>query len=188
MRPTPAELGDLIAALVGSRWPTTEAERLVWFDEHGVVVEGAESLPREGLGESWVGSGSADWGRPRCGWGSFEGEFVGLVWFLWRGTSMQASERMARELRDRLTQRFGDPTEYLSEPETGRFTALWQARGRTIDMYLHGGMRPRGVEHQFYDEPVLQLHLDDAERSSRREAEARRRPPPGRPQHGVTDA
>lgn len=47
--------------------------------------------------------------------------------------------------------------------------------GRTINVYLHGGMRPVEAEGQFYEEPVLQLHVDHAERSARRERRDRER-------------
>ncbi|ANS77435.1 hypothetical protein SGUI_0039 [Serinicoccus hydrothermalis] len=163
VRPTPSELGDLIEELVGSRWPTTEDDRLAWFDEHGLVVEDAECESRDGGSEAWAGSGPGVWGRPSCGWNTVEGELVGLFWFLWRGTSWEESERSARELRDLLAERFGDPTEeHVTEPGTGRFTAFWETPGHTIDLYLHGGMRPQGADDQFYDEPVIQLHLDHA--------------------------
>ena len=176
VRPSPAELVDLLTELVASPWPTTESERVAWFTEHGLVVTGAEPEPRDGGSQAWAGTGPEQWGWSRCGWSTFEDEFVGVGWFLWRGTSMEGSELAARALRDQLAQRFGEPAqEHVTEPETGRFTAFWETPGHTIDLYLHGGMRPQGDKDQFYDEPVIQLHLDHAERSARREAEARER-------------
>ncbi|WP_022925657.1 hypothetical protein [Serinicoccus marinus] len=56
-------------------------------------------------------------GIVQCGWSTFEDEFVGVFWFLWRGTSMEGSELAARALRDQLAQRFGEPAqEHVTEP------------------------------------------------------------------------
>lgn len=176
VRPSPAELADLVVRLVESEWPTSEEERQAWFRTHGLQIRDQEEDPRDGASRSFVGGGPPEWGWSRCGWGTFEEEFVGVVFFLWRGTSMDESERLAREVRSLLVARFGEPDESDSvELPDGRFTAFWRTGGRTVDLYLHGGMRPVGVEDQFYDEPVLQLHVDHEERSAQREEAARAR-------------
>lgn len=40
--PDPEEVASLVASLVASDWPTTEEERVAWFDRHGLDVADAE--------------------------------------------------------------------------------------------------------------------------------------------------
>lgn len=189
VRPSPQEVADLVARLVGSPWPTTEEEREAWFLEHGILtqerVHHREVHHREERGgESWDATVAGPEGWPRIGWSAYEGEFVGVFWFLWHGLSHEVVPGLARELRARLVEIAGEPLDEIAEGQVGqapddyRFTAYWQTHGRSIDMYLHGG---QVLGNELVEDPVVQLHVDDVDRAARREAAARAAAPEAYP-------
>ena len=170
--------------LVSSEWPTTQEERSAWFERHGIATEGAERV-REGHGsESWhSGDPGAPW--PAVGWHVFEGEFVGIGWFLWHGLPEDLVPGLAEELRARFVQIAGEPTDQMRrEGEDYRFTAYWRTGGRSIDMYLHGGPV---LEGQLHEQPVVQLHVDHVERARRADETAARAQPVVRSRDGASD-
>lgn len=165
--PSVDEIAGLVARLLASEWPTTEAERVAWFERHGLGVSGTEPRQRgrrEYASESWVsGDPGAHW--PGVGWHVFEGEFVGVSWFLWYGLPEDVAPGLAEELRTRLVELAGEPVDELRrEGDDYRFTAYWETGGRIIDMYLHGGPVMEGQHHE---DPVVQLHVDHVERARR---------------------
>ena len=162
--PSVEEVAQLVGELVASEWPTTQDERNAWFERHGIVTEGAERLRKEHGSESWhSGAPGTPW--PAVGWHVFEGEFVGISWFLWHGLPEDVVPGLAEVLRARVVEIAGEPMDEMRrEGEDYRFTAYWQAGGRSIDMYLHGGPV---LEGQFREKPVVQLHVDHVERARR---------------------
>lgn len=173
VEPTPEEVARLVEALLASDWPTTEEERAAWFDRHAIRVEGATLDHEEHGSESW--SVRPEAGATRTGWHVFEGEFVGVSWFLWDGGSPTWDEvwaarvgAAATELRERLIALVGPPTEE-SWLDDFRFTSFWETGGRSVDLYLHGGPVLGGDRREG---PVVQLHVDDVARARRADAAA----------------
>lgn len=163
--PHPHEVAALVESLVASEWPTSEAERLTWFQHHGLDARDSRREWGDDGVDSFGARGPERWGSPRCGWHTFEGEFVGVNWFLWLGGPPDAVGAAARELCDRFSQWAGEPVERVTpDNDPYRFTALWEVAGRTIDMYLHGGPFP-GPGRVFVEDPVVQLHVDHTARS-----------------------
>lgn len=163
--PDPDEVATLVERLVRSEWPTSEAQRLEWFTRHGLDVRAAHRAWGEYGSDTVVGEGPERWGSPGLGWHTFEGDFVGVSWFLWRGGPPEAVRAAARQLRELFSGFAGAPVEELApgeDPDT--FTALWEVEGRTIDMYLHGG---HVLEGALVEDPVVQLHVDHTARSRR---------------------
>lgn len=161
--PDPEEVASLVASLVASDWPTTEEERVAWFDRHGLDVADAERGWGEDGGDSYVARGPARWGSPRSGWHVFRDEFVGVSWFLWAGGPQDAVGVAAHRLREAFTTLAGEPEDRVELADgSGRFTAFWQVDGRSIDLYLHGGAVVGG--HRV-EEPVVQLQVDHVERA-----------------------
>lgn len=169
--PSVEEVARLVDELVRSQWPTTEEERAAWFQQHGLVAQSARLVSDEHGTQSWL-SGDPAAGWPAVGWHVFEGEFVGVSWFLWPGLGEDLVPGLAEELRARLVGIAGAPTQ-TQRRDGGdyRFSASWQTGGRDIEMYLHGSPV---LEGQLHEQPVVQLHLDHAGRASRAEATARR--------------
>lgn len=172
--PSVEEVARLVGDLVASEWPTTQDERSAWFERHGVATEGAERLREEHGSESWrSGDPGAPW--PAVGWHVFEGEFVGVSWFLWHGLPEGVVPGLAEELRARFVEFAGEPMDEMRRAgEDYRFTAYWQTGGRSIDMYLHGGPVLGG---RFHERPVVQLHVDQVERARRADETAARAQP-----------
>lgn len=109
------------------------------------------------------------------GWHVFEGEFVGVSWFLWHGLPEGVVPGLAEELRARFVEFAGEPMDEMRRAgEDYRFTAYWQTGGRSIDMYLHGGPVLGG---RFHERPVVQLHVDQVERARRADETAARAQP-----------
>ena len=179
VHPTPVAVAGLVARLVASGWPTTEEERQEWFREHGIPQDGAR-LVREGHGgESWQSGepGALTW--PDAGWNVFDGQFVGVSWFLWHGLPDEEVVGRARELRSRLVDLAGAPVDMGEEREGYRFRACWEKGGRQVDLYLHGGPV---LDGELTEAPVVQLHVDHLLRSRRADEAARAAQPP-RPPH-----
>lgn len=172
--PSVEEIAQLVAELVAFEWPTTEAERVAWFEQHGIVTTGAERGRDEHGSESWhSGDLGAPW--PAVSWHVFKGEFVGVGWFLWHGLPEDVVPGLAEELRARFVELAGKPMD--QRPPAGddyRFTAYWQTGGRSIDMYLHGGSV---LEGRIHEQPVVQLHVDHVGRSRLADAAAARAQP-----------
>lgn len=163
--PDPNEVATLVEGLVGSEWPTSEAQRLSWFRQHGLDVRESHRGWGENGSDSFVGRGPERWGSPRFGWHTFEGDFVGVSWFLWHGAPPEAVRAASRQLRDRFCGFAGAPIEEITAVnDTDKFTAFWEVQGRTIDMYLHGG---RLLDGSFLPDSVVQLHVDHTARSDR---------------------
>lgn len=113
--PNPTEVAALVDDLVGSEWPTSEAQRLSWFHHHELDVRESHFGWGGNGSDSFVGAGPERWGGPRVGWHTFDGAFVGISWLLWHGAPPKP---------------FGWP--------------LDSCVTRSIDMYLHGGHLPDG--------------------------------------------
>lgn len=171
--PSVKGVARLIGELVASEWPTTEDERAVWFERHGIATEGVDRVREEHGSQSWQsGDPGAPW--PAGGWHVFEGEFVGVSWFLWHGLAEDVVPGLAEDLCARLVEIAGEPMDQMRrEGEDYRFTAYWQTSGRSIDMSLHGGPV---LERQFREQPVVQLHVDHVGRSRRADEAAARAP------------
>lgn len=170
VHPTPVAVAGLVARLVASDWPTTEEERRRWFREHGIPQDDAR-LVRETCGaESWQGGGPDGSGWPGAGWQLFDGEFVGVGWFLWHGLPDQEVVGRAQELRNRLVDLAGAPLDAAEEVDGYRFRALWERDDRSVELYLHGGPVLGG---ELSEGPVVQLHVDHVPRSRRADEAAR---------------
>lgn len=169
--PSVEEVARLVGQLVAAEWPTTQDERSAWFERHGIATEGTERVREEHGSESWrSGDPGAPW--PAVGWHVFEGEFVGISWFLWHGLAEDVVLELAEELRARLVEIAGEPMDEMRrEGEDYRFTAYWRTGGRSVDMYLHGGPVREG---QFHEQPVVQLHVDHVARARRADETAAR--------------
>lgn len=165
--PPPREVAALVKNLIDSEWPTSEAQRLTWFDQHGLDTRESHREWGEGGVDAFGGRGPERWGSPRFGWHTYAEDFVGVSWFLWRGGTPDAVGAAARELHERFSQWAGEPVEQVTpDNDPYRFTALWRVAGRTIDMYLHGG-EIQGPGRVFVEDPVVQLHVDHTARSDR---------------------
>lgn len=166
MNPSVDEVFDLVVRLIGSDWPTTADERDVWFAAFGLpdgewpVPEG--KYPRDVPMPRWPGV--------TFGCHSFQGEFVGVHWFLWKDLPVEQVHEAAIDLRNRFVAWAGAPGEQITAIARHPlgFTAWWQIHGRTIDMYFHQGndQLPDGTISNM---PVVQLHVDHSERSQRAE-------------------
>ncbi len=177
--PDPNEVASLVEGLVGSEWPTSEAQRLSWFNHHELDVRESRRGWGDNGSDNFVGTGPERWGGPRFGWHTFEGDFVGVSWFLWHGAPPEAVRMASRQLREGLCGFAGPPVEEISrDNDPDNFTAFWEVQGRTIDMYLHGGLLPDGSSQP---DSVVQLHVDHTARSQRADKAAdRAEDPPSR--------
>lgn len=161
--PAPEEVISLVASLVRSAWPTTEDEQTSWSDRHGLDISDARREWGEDGSDHYGGRGPQRWGRPRTGRHLFQGELAGVSWFLWAGDGARAVGQAAELLREGFTRLAGEPADHeVLADGSGRFTAFWQVDGCTIELYLHGG-RVLGGDRA--EDPVVQLHVDHAERS-----------------------
>lgn len=168
--PDPNEVATLLENLVRSDWPTSEGQRLGWFHHQGLEVRDSHREWGDNDSDSYTAKGSRRWGSPRVGWHMFDGEFVGVSWFLWHGAPPDDVRVAARQLRDRVSGFAGPPVEESAPgKDRDRFNACWEVDGRTIDMYLHGGPVLGGA---FVEEPVVQLHVDHTARSLRADQRA----------------
>ena len=101
--PDPNDVAALVENLVGSEWPTSEAQRIDWFRHHELDVREGHRGWGDNGSDSFVGEGPQRWGGPRFGWHTFEGEFVGVNWFLWLGEPPEAVRSAARQLLERFS-------------------------------------------------------------------------------------
>lgn len=164
MTPSTNEVFDLVVRLISSDWPTSADQRDAWFAAFGfpdgdwAVSEG--KYPGDVAMPGWPGA--------TFGCHSFQGEFVGVHWFLWKGLPVEQVHDAATELRQRFISRAGEPGEEIKAPPGHPlgFTAWWEIQGRTIDMYFHQGNDPL-PDGTISNLPVVQLHVDHSERSQR---------------------
>lgn len=172
-RPRPAAVVELAVRLVGSPWPRTEAHRVTWFERHRLAADPAapgEFAFGDDRGASYQTPGPALLDGTPIGWRTFDGEFVGVSWVLWPGLSAAALRVAAVDLRAGFRRAFGPPVEesdgtgQAGEPGDG-FTALWQAGGRTIDLYLHPAGRPPGRPGPDEIPAAVQLRIEHSARS-----------------------
>lgn len=191
-RPRPAAVVELVVRLLGSPWPRTEADRIAWFQRHRLAAEPAEpaepaspGAPRERAdgGErsaSYLAAGPASWDGTPIGWHTFDGEFVGVHWFLWRGLTREDMRVAAADLRAGFRRAFGPPADELdrtaaADPWEAGFTACWHAGGRTIDCSYHPGGHPPGSPGPEETGATVRLHVDHTARADAQEASARAR-------------
>lgn len=161
-------MAELLEQLISSDWPTSDLERVIWFDRHGLDTEGAEVDMREHELPGRKVFGPAGQRADSPGWHTFRNEFVGLVWFLWAGPD-DLVRRLATEFRDNLDNRFS-LLDGEDEPG-GAFNARWLQDNRRVECYLHP---TRDLGELGRSPAVVQLHLDHADRADSLEAEARR--------------
>ncbi len=181
--PTPRQVVDLMMSLSHSSWPT--GDEVAWFRQHGLPGTGEMRRPADPSGRALDGPAAATWPAHRFGWHTFHGELVGVSWFLWDTLARDDVRSRAYELKDLLDGQFGPTADEAAEvPEAHLgFTALWNNFDRTVEMYFHTGLH-HGPDGRILDGPaVVQLHLDDTQRSQAKEAVARqhltrRHPPP----------
>lgn len=162
--PDPATVVDLVASLVKSEWPTTDEDRQRWFRKFG-LLEAPD-------GADW--DSTTQPGDTPTDWNTFEGEFVGVNWFIWTGWSREAVAASAAQLKEGLSAAFGPPSEEL-EPRVVGWTSLWTSGGRVIDMYFHTGVAPYA---RLDSAAVVQLHVDHEQRAEAQESAARTEQPP----------
>lgn len=166
--PSAPELADLVVAMVGSEWPTTEEERVAWARERGLPDGGDactdldERLPET---RNFEAPGAV----LQCGWHFFRDEFVGINLFWDEGAAAPGVVSAAAEtLREQFSQRW-EPVEELADEIQG-FTALWQPQGKQIDLYWHA---PRTLPDGAPITGCLQLHVDHHGRAMAQEQAAR---------------
>lgn len=89
-----------IIDLVEAEWPTTETERLAWFEAHDMNPAGEPGEQRD-LHMPWSKhfSGPAIPGWGHINWRFHREEFVGLL-FMLQGADESATGVIAEELRD----------------------------------------------------------------------------------------
>lgn len=157
--------------MIASSWPTTEETSLSWLRRHGIDPDTAtERDANRSTGRDWDRARMASWGAADAGWGTFDDEFVGVNWFLWRRGTAEDVMAAARALVGDLTKMHGAPTEVLDPTEHGG-TWFWRLPEHLIDMYAYHGLpRPDGLPS---GEACVQLHVDLRTRSEAREAHAR---------------
>ncbi len=173
--PTPRQVVDLVMRLSHCSWPTGDDETVAWFRHHGLPGTGERRQPADPSGPSFDGPAAATWPAHRFGWHTFRGEVVGVSWFLWDNLARDDVRSRAYELKKLLDGHFGpaaDETPEVPEAYLG-FTALWTKSGRTVEMYFHTGLQYRPDGQILDGSAVVQLHLDDTQRSHAKEAVAR---------------
>ncbi|WP_431797335.1 hypothetical protein [Microbacterium kunmingense] len=166
MTPPPEQVVELVRRLATSPWPTSEAERVAWFTQHGLPTHG-RAAAEEGstLSAHAAADGPPGWGTTQ--WHVFDDAFVGLCWFLWR----DASDRETRAAAELLATAFDARwtlVERLDDPVQG-FTALWSVDDVHVDLYFHA---PRVTPHGHPIDSVVQLHVDHAARAATADAVA----------------
>lgn len=170
--PTPRQVVDLLLSLSHSSWPTGHDETVAWFRQRGLPGTGEMRQPADPSGGAYDGPAAATWPAHHFGWHTFDGEVVGVSWFLWDTLPRDDVRSGAYDLKKLLEGHFGPATDEAPEvPEAHLgFTAMWNKSGRTVDMYFHTGFHRR-PDGQLLDGPaVVQLHLDDTRRSQAKEA------------------
>ena len=172
LSPSPEHVADVLARMVRSDWPTGEEERRAWFRSFGLVDE--QDLPRWG--------GDTEPGRVPTGWHVFEGEFVGVHWFLWEGWPRPVVEEAARDLVAAMSTAWGQPQESSERAPVG-FSQLWETQGRFVEMYFYSGVPPVHV-HRPDMTPSVQLHIDHAQRAEAEERVAQSEPMVGQLDQG----
>jgi hypothetical protein len=141
LTPSAADLASLVVRMTELAWPTTEAERLVFFGELGLHdVESPrpdDSVP--GAERRWFASDLSD------GLGgtatTFRGEFLGLTLFAY--DEPVENGELARvgyaAVRDHVSRRLGPPVEEwgtVAEP-----ACLWHPGPLMLDLYCFQRLR-----------------------------------------------
>lgn len=174
LTPSPADVARTLSDMMSAAWPTTGDESRQWLTRHGIDPDSAtKRTSGRGVGHNWARARMDGWGTADAGWGTFRDEFVGVNWFLWRGSSSDEVMTAAHALADLLTQAQGIPTEAEESTEHGG-TWLWLLADHVIIMYAyHGRPRPDGFPA---GDACVQLHVDLRERAEAQEEHARAHP------------
>ena len=162
LSPSPETVADMISRMIESEWPTTDADRRLWFSTFGLCAEEDEDVPRWG--------GDTVPGAVPTGWHAFQDEFVGVHWFLWEGWPRSVVADAAAELKEILTRTCGPEDSRITTPILD-WTAYWEFEGRGIDMYFYSGLPPAHLSRREIS-PSVQLHVDHAQRAEAEEAQA----------------
>ncbi|WP_133980316.1 hypothetical protein [Kribbella voronezhensis] len=135
LSPDPAEVVVTITRIVAAPWPTTDGERRAMFSEMAFL----ERSPA-GESERTPGVFSTSLGDQVDGyWSTFNGEFLGLNFFLYLSPDPTDPKPRAGydALRRLLSDAFGAPREEWGPAHMP--ASAWTIRGLSLSMYCHGG-------------------------------------------------
>lgn len=143
VRPEPEQVVERVAAMVGSIWPASGAERLAWFISMGLPAD--REPVSEQPGRARTGRRPDDMCRTdrlhRSGqFHQHRGRFVGVHWFRWAGEDETETRSAAEHLRSRFSARWPAIDEASVRPagsprrgsrRTVRSTCITTRRGTT---------------------------------------------------------
>lgn len=173
--PSHQDVSDLVVRLIGSEWPTSDAERRAWFRTYGLPdSDGVGRQSKNGDGDSFDAPIGLEWPGCGFGWHRFRDEFVGVRWFVWGGLARNDVRARAAGLKARLTEQLGTPVDAVDEEPRTQLgsTSLWKSGSRTVDMYFHTGIHHRRDGTTVDGPAVVQLHVDHTQRSEAKDAVA----------------
>jgi hypothetical protein len=146
LSPDPAEVVVAINRIVAAPWPTTDGERRAMFSEMAFLERRPASEP-----ERTPGAFSTSLSDEVDGyWSTFNGEFLGLDFFLYLSPDPTDPKPRAGydALRRLLSEAFGAPREEWGPAHMP--ASAWTIRGLALSMYCHGrgnGCVQVGLEH-----------------------------------------
>lgn len=160
LSPDPADVAAAITRIVAAPWPTTDGERQAMFSEMAFLERSPASES-----ERTPGSFSTSLGDEVDGsWSTFNGEFLGLNFFLYLSPDPTDPKPRAGydALRRLLSDAFGAPLEEWGPAHMP--ASAWTVRGLTLSMYCHArgnGCVQVGLEHAARSAASSAAHAGD---------------------------
>jgi len=147
LSPDPVDVVVTITRIVASPWPTTEGERRAMFSEMAFLERSPATEPPERTAGIFSTSLSDE---VAGSWSTFNGEFLGLSFFLYLSPDPTDPKPRAGydALRRLLSDAFGAPVEEWGPAHMP--ASAWTIRGLVLSMYCHGrgnGCVQVGLEH-----------------------------------------
>jgi hypothetical protein len=146
LSPDPAEVVATITRIVATPWPTTDGERQAMFSEMAFLQRSPANEPERTRGVFSTSFGDQVHGH----WSTFNGEFLGLGFFLYLSPDPTDPKPRAGydALRRLLSEAFEAPHEEWGPAHMP--ASAWIIRGLVLSMYCHAqgnGCVQIGLEH-----------------------------------------
>lgn len=166
----PSALADLVHRLVSSAWPTTEEERVDWFEANGLDPQGRWADLGDALtpgARSYMGEVPPD-GIDRIGWRFFNDEFVGIFVFVGAGSRDEEIGELGAGIRAAFDSLWPGVPHHTSP---GGDWSRWRIGPAMLQMYV----RPTLTNARGQTAPgMVQLHVEHARRGMALEKQAKR--------------